>query len=129
MDFKLRLEKPDHRFALYEGLVMSLAYTLGGLIPMVPYFVIKKTLTALYVSIATTVIVLVAFGYVKAVITGCNSRDRWVSAAQTLAVGVLATGTSYGIVRGINATTPQDKPQTPTEGTFVGPGLEKASML
>ncbi|KAF4547125.1 Vacuolar iron transporter cccA-like protein [Elsinoe fawcettii] len=106
MDFKLRLEKPDHKFALIEGLVMSIAYFIGGLVPMIPYFIIHKTLHAMPVSIAITVLVLIGFGYVKAVVTGCNTRDRWVSAAQTLVVGVVATGTSYGIVRGINAISP-----------------------
>lgn len=75
---------------------------------MIPYFIIKKTLTALYVSIAITVLILIGFGYVKAKITGCNPRDRWISAAQTLAVGVVATGASYGIVRGINALSPKE---------------------
>ncbi|KAF2218700.1 VIT family-domain-containing protein [Elsinoe ampelina] len=109
MHFKLRLEKPDHRFALKEGLVMSIAFFIGGLVPMIPYFIIKKTKHALPASVCITIMTLIAFGYVKAIVLGCSPRDRWVSAAQTLFVGALATGTSYGIVKGINAANPVEK--------------------
>jgi vacuolar iron transporter family protein len=59
---------------------------------------------ALFVSVAITAIVLLVFGTVKGYLTG--SRREWIwlviSAFETLAVGALAAGASYGIVRAVN---------------------------
>lgn len=78
----------------------------GGLLPMLPYFMIRRTITALYASIAVTVVVLILFGYIKARLTGSPFRERIVSAFQTLAIGVVAASLSYGVVKGINSIQP-----------------------
>lgn len=85
---------------------MGLAYLFGGLIPMIPYFAYSNVNDALYTSIGTTIIMLVAFGYVKAVVTGCTRSDAIISSMQTLMIGVLAAAASYGIVRGFNQIRP-----------------------
>lgn len=85
---------------------MGSSYFLGGLVPMTPYFAYKDVNHALFTSIGVTVLILLIFGYVKAVVTGCNTRDSVVSSLQTLLVGVVAAGTSYGIVRGFNQVRP-----------------------
>jgi len=102
MAFELKLEKPRRRTAFICALVMGFSYLLGGIIPMIPYFAFKKVSDALYTSIGITVIVLIIFGYAKAAIAGTTQRARIISSIQTLAVGVTAAGTSYGIVYGIN---------------------------
>lgn len=55
-------------------------------------------------SIGVTAVVLIVFGVVKGYLTG--SRRDWIwlaiSAFETLAVGGLAAGASYGIVRLVN---------------------------
>jgi predicted membrane protein (TIGR00267 family) len=106
MDFELKLEKPSASRAWISALSMGFAYFFGGLIPMIPYFAYHNINHALFTSIGITVVVLIIFGYVKAVVTGCNKYDSVLSSLQTLLVGVLAAGTSYGIVRGFNQIRP-----------------------
>jgi VIT1/CCC1 family predicted Fe2+/Mn2+ transporter len=103
MDFKLKLEKPDPSRAWISAAVMGMAYFLGGIIPMIPYFAVKHVNTALFISIVITVIILLIFGYSKSIITGTGHKSAAFSAIQTLIVGALAAGASYGIVRGVNA--------------------------
>ena len=70
---------------------------------MIPYFVLTKNVHhALFVSIGITVVILLAFGAVKAKLTGTSNKDAAFSAIQTLAVGSAAAGTAYGIVVAVN---------------------------
>ena len=69
---------------------------------MIPYFAITNVTNALFVSIALTFVVLLAFGFVKNYVTIKTKRAGFYGAVQTVIVGALAAGTSYGIVRGIN---------------------------
>ena len=73
---------------------------------MLPYFIFSAIHTALFTSIAITVVVLLIFGYVKARATGCPLSACVYSAVQTLLVGALAAATSYGIVRGVDTLKP-----------------------
>ena len=73
---------------------------------MIPYFALKNVNHALFISIGITLLMLIAFGYVKAIVTGCTRNDAVVSAMQTVLTGVLAAGTSYGIVRGFREIRP-----------------------
>jgi vacuolar iron transporter family protein len=102
MAFELKMEKPKRRTAWICAIIMGISYLIGGIIPMIPYFAIKRVNHALFVSIGITVIVLLVFGYAKAAISGTSRRACFGSAIQTLAIGVTAAGTSYGIVYGIN---------------------------
>lgn len=106
MDFELKLEKPATSRRWIAALSMGLSYLLGGLVPMIPYFAYKNIDHALFTSIGVTVVILVIFGYVKAIVTGCTRKDAILSALETLGVGVLAAGSSYGIVRGFNQIRP-----------------------
>lgn len=73
---------------------------------MIPYFAFKRTNDALFTSIGITVVILIVFGYGKSAVLGNPVRDSVVSACYTLLVGVVAAGTSYGIVRGIDSADP-----------------------
>jgi len=68
---------------------------------MIPYFVIRHTTTALFISIGITAFILIVFGFLKAKYVGCTLQQSIQSAVLTLGVGVAAAGTSYGIVRAI----------------------------
>lgn len=103
MDFKVKMEKPDPSRAWISAGVMGMAYFLGGIIPMIPYFAVRDVNTALFISIGITVVILLLFGYTKSIITGTGQKSAIFSALQTLIVGALAAGASYGIVRGVNA--------------------------
>jgi vacuolar iron transporter family protein len=99
MDLELRLDEPEMSRAWISAATMGLSYFVGGLIPMIPYFVMKKAQEALFVSIAITVVILLGFGFVKSYVTVHNKKAGLWGALQTLLVGALAAGTSYGIVR------------------------------
>lgn len=81
---------------------MGLSYFVGGLIPMIPYFIMDKVADALLVSIAVTVIILLGFGYVKNYVAIRNHRAGLWGAIQTLIIGVLAAGTSYLLVKALD---------------------------
>ncbi|PNP44699.1 hypothetical protein TGAMA5MH_03506 [Trichoderma gamsii] len=102
MDFSLRLEKPNIHRAWISGVTMGLSYFVGGLIPMIPYFIMDKVADALLVSIAVTVIILLSFGYVKNYVAIRNHRAGLWGAIQTLIIGVLAAGTSYILVKALD---------------------------
>jgi VIT1/CCC1 family predicted Fe2+/Mn2+ transporter len=99
MDFELRLEEPDVSRAWISAATMGLSYFVGGLIPMIPYFIMEVAQQALFVSCAITVVILLAFGFVKSYVTIHNKKAGFWGALQTLLIGALAAGTSYGIVR------------------------------
>jgi len=106
MDFELKLEKPNVSRAWISAATMGAAYFIGGLIPMIPYFAMTNVTHALFVSIGITVVILVVFGFVKNKITIGTIRAGLYGAAQTLCIGVLAAGTSYGIVRALDSKSP-----------------------
>lgn len=70
---------------------------------MIPYFAGFRNINhALFVSIGLTVVILLVFGYVKSIATGTTRKEGIWCAAQTLCVGTLAAGVSYGIVYGLH---------------------------
>lgn len=101
LDFRLQLDVPRRREAYLTAVVMGLAYLVGGLLPMIPYFVIKHTTTALFISIGITAVILIVFGFLKAKYVGCTARDSAWSAVLTLGVGAAAASVSYGMVKGV----------------------------
>ncbi|KAH8205141.1 hypothetical protein TruAng_000706 [Truncatella angustata] len=102
MDTELKLEAPDVNRAWISALTMGLSYFIGGLIPMIPYFLMEKATEALIISIAITVVILLVFGYIKNWVMIRNKRAGLRGALQTLVIGALAAGTSYVIVRALD---------------------------
>ncbi|KND91071.1 Vacuolar iron transporter 1.1 [Tolypocladium ophioglossoides CBS 100239] len=102
MDFAMRMDEPPGHRACVSGATMGLSYFVGGLIPMVPYFVMARVRDALLVSVAVTVVILLAFGYAKNYVAVRNHRAGVWGALQTLVIGVLAAGTSYVIVKALD---------------------------
>jgi len=75
------------------------------LLPLLPYFIYTNDIhDALFVSIGLTGAVLLAFGFVKAKLTGTGLKDAFSGAVQTLIIGGAAAGAAYGIVRAVNST-------------------------
>lgn len=103
MDFELKMEKPDINRVWISALTLGLSYFIGGLIPMVPYFIMEEAAKALFVSIGITIVILLAFGYLKNWVTIRNKRAGLWGALQTLVVGMVSAGTSYAIVRALDA--------------------------
>jgi VIT1/CCC1 family predicted Fe2+/Mn2+ transporter len=99
MRFELGLERPDPSRALWSALTIGGAYAVGGIIPLLPYMLIKQALTALMVSSVLTVIALAVFGYVKGQFSGMRPMR---SAIQTVLIGGLAAGAAFLIAKAIS---------------------------
>ncbi|KAJ4423139.1 Protein ccc1 [Gnomoniopsis sp. IMI 355080] len=99
MDFELCLPEPETTAAWKSAITMGLSYFIGGLVPMIPYFIMDCAQQALFVSIAITVVILLVFGYVKSWVTIRTKRAGLWGALQTLLIGAAAAATSYVIVR------------------------------
>jgi VIT1/CCC1 family predicted Fe2+/Mn2+ transporter len=91
---------------IIPSLAVFILISPGGLIPMIPYFAMTSVTHALFVSIGITVVILLAFGFIKNYVTIKTKRAGFYGAVQTLIIGVLAAGTSYGIVRGLDSKNP-----------------------
>ena len=76
------------------GLLMTISYFIGGLVPLVPIIVLDLPQSS-YVSIAAALIGLFALGYVKAKVVNVNP---WKSALEVLLLG--GTTTAIGIIVG-----------------------------
>ncbi len=96
MKFELGIEKPDPRRAVTSAATIAAAYMAGGMIPLSPYFFFSKLPEAFLGSVATTLIALFIFGYVKGKFTVTRPMR---SAFQTLTIGGLAAGAAYWIAR------------------------------
>ncbi len=98
MRFELGLEEPDPKRALQSALTIALAYIAGGLIPLAPYMLTSRALTALEYSVVAgkTLVALAIFGYVKGRFTGAPPLR---SSIQTMVIGGIAAGAAYSIAK------------------------------
>jgi VIT1/CCC1 family predicted Fe2+/Mn2+ transporter len=104
MRFELGLEKPDPKRALVSALTIAASYIAGGLIPLAPYIVSiyarnVNISTALLFSVASTLVALLVFGFIKGRFTGTRPLR---SALQTALIGSLAAGAAFLIARAIS---------------------------
>ena len=96
MRFELGLEKPEPTRARNSALTIALSYIGGGMVPLLPYMLMKVAHEALLVSVAVTLVALFIFGYVKGRFTG---KTPIRSAVQTTVVGGLAAAAAFGIAK------------------------------
>jgi vacuolar iron transporter family protein len=96
MRFELGLEEPDPSRAVHSAFTISISYVLGGLVPLLPYVLIKNAGLALKVSALLTLLALFGFGYVKGRFTGAKP---WRSATQTALIGGLAAIAAFAIAK------------------------------
>jgi len=96
MRFELGLEKPDPLRALQSALTIASSYVAGGFIPLAPYFFASAPEAGLWMSVMTTLLALLAFGYVKGRFTGTPPAR---SALQTTLIGGLAAAAAFLIAR------------------------------
>ncbi len=92
MRFELGLEEPDKRRATKSALNIGLAYVVGGLVPLLPYFFAGDVHTGLLYSSILTVISLFFFGYYKTKVIG---NPPIIGALRMTITGVLAAGVAY----------------------------------
>jgi VIT1/CCC1 family predicted Fe2+/Mn2+ transporter len=96
MRYELGLEAPDPARAGQSALTIALSYIVGGLIPLSPYILLGRLQTALFVSVALTLVALFLFGFLKGRFTAVSP---WRSALQTALVGGLAAGVAFALAR------------------------------
>lgn len=92
MRFELGLEKPDPARARNSALTIGGAYIAGGLIPLLPYMLLPTLAQALWCSVGTTLLALLAFGYIKGRFSGASAVR---SAFQTVLIGGLAAAAAF----------------------------------
>ncbi len=98
MRFELGLEEPKPGRALTSALTIAGAYIAGGFIPLAPYMLMSSAHTALYASVAITLIALMVFGSIKGRFTGVSPAR---SALQTTLIGGIAAAAAFGIAKAI----------------------------
>lgn len=99
MRFELGLEEIDPQRARNSALTIAGAYVTGGLIPLVPYMLMKDTSLALLLSAGMTLAALFVFGFFKGHFTGVPPLR---SALQTSLIGGVAAGAAFAIARAIS---------------------------
>ena len=113
LDFLMRFHhqapEPDTSRPFVCALTISLGYFLGGLVPLIPYFIVKQheVNLALYWSIGVMAVALFAFGYTKTgVVVGWRGRGNVLAALkgalQMTMIGGVAAGASVGLVRALH---------------------------
>ncbi|KAK2742710.1 hypothetical protein FQN57_005165 [Myotisia sp. PD_48] len=98
---------PGCNQAFVSAITLGLGYFIGGFIPLIPYFIAKEVMIALYYSIGVMAITLLAFGYVKTcIVRGWSGRDNIMAGIkggfQMVLVGGVAAGAAIALVRAIN---------------------------
>jgi vacuolar iron transporter family protein len=96
MKFELGLEKPDLNRARDSGLTIGMAYIVGGIIPLSPYFFLENAHIALYYSAIVTLITLFVFGYFKSKVT---DQDPIKGAFKVMLIGALAAGAAFYVAK------------------------------
>jgi vacuolar iron transporter family protein len=98
MKFELGLEEPRPERARISALTIGGAYMAGGLIPLMPYMILRSAHNGLLVSIFVTLAALFVFGYIKGRFTTARPLR---SALETSFVGSLAAGAAFLIAKAI----------------------------
>src|SRR5271154_5521851 len=100
MRFELGLEEPASNRARRSALTIALSYTAGGLIPLLPYILVKDNFAALKLSVVITLLALAIFGALKGKLVGTG----WLrSATQTVLIGGAAAAAAYVLARLLNS--------------------------
>jgi VIT1/CCC1 family predicted Fe2+/Mn2+ transporter len=100
MRFELGLEEPDPARAGRSAATIAGSYVIGGLIPLAPYILMKHITSALWVSVAVTLVALFIVGMVKGHYTGVKALR---AGFQTVLVGGLAAAAAFFLARMIRA--------------------------
>ena len=96
MKYELGMEKPDPKQAPKSAATISIAYAVGGLIPLSAYFVTDSPAQGLLWSAVITLLCLLVFGYFKSRITG--QPPVW-GALKMAGIGALAAAAAFFVAR------------------------------
>lgn len=96
MKFELGMEMPHPQRAKKSAFNIGMAYIVGGMVPLLGYFVTDTPQNGLLISAAITLVFLFVFGYIKTKITG---QQPLMGALKTVLIGVLAAGSAFFIAK------------------------------
>ena len=96
MRFELGIEKPDANRASRSAFNIGLSYVVGGMVPLIGYFITQTPSQGLLISSIMTVLFLLIFGYVKTKLTGDKPFN---GALKTAFIGILAAGAAFMIAK------------------------------
>jgi len=96
MRFELGMEKPDANRASRSAFNIGFSYVVGGMVPLIGYFITQTPAQGLMISSIMTVLFLLVFGYVKTKLTG---DKPFYGALKTVFIGVLAAGAAFMIAK------------------------------
>jgi VIT1/CCC1 family predicted Fe2+/Mn2+ transporter len=99
MRFELGLEKPNSARAPASALTIGASYIVGGLIPLLPYMLVRDLGDALKASIVVTLLALAVFGGIKGWLTGSRALR---SSLQTMVIGGIAGAVAFLIARAVS---------------------------
>lgn len=85
-----------------SALTIALGYFIGGLIPLMPYFIFETNQVALLWSIGEMAVSLFVFGYVKTFLVGeINKLVCAKAGVQMMVLGGVAAAAAMGCVKAI----------------------------
>ncbi|WP_435356035.1 VIT1/CCC1 transporter family protein [Emticicia sp. SJ17W-69] len=96
MKFELGLEKPDVNRASKSAATIGIAYIVGGLIPLSPYFFSESPADGLKYSCVATLICLFIFGFFKSKVTG--QPPLW-GAIKVTTIGAVAAAAAFFVAK------------------------------
>ncbi|MEO7311310.1 MAG: VIT1/CCC1 transporter family protein [Chitinophagaceae bacterium] len=96
MKYELGLEKPDPKRATKSAFNIGLSYIVGGMVPLIPYFFVARSIDGLKFSAVITLICLFVFGYFKSKMTGVKPI---AGALKVMLIGAIAAGFAFMIAR------------------------------
>ena len=110
MEYHFHTTKPQTSRPYLSCITLGISYFIAGFLALIPYLIVQRdqVLTALWWSIGTMAIIMLAFGYIKTcVVRGWRTREDvqagFKGAVQMLVVGALAVGAAVGLVRAIES--------------------------
>lgn len=96
MKYELGLEKPDPKRAPKSAATIGISYAIGGLVPLIPYFIVQSPINALIISCIVTGICLLIFGFFKSRVTG---QPPVTGALKVLLIGGLAAAAAFAVAK------------------------------
>jgi len=96
MKFELGLEKPDQNRATKSAITIGVAYIIGGLIPLSPYFFTNNPISGLQYSCIATLVCLFVFGYFKSKVTG---QPPLFGALKVTTIGAVAAAAAFFVAK------------------------------
>lgn len=76
-----------------DGIVMGIAFVIGALVPLLPYFFIQDSREGLIAGLGATSVILFVVGYFEGVLA--HRKERWRSGIRFLAIAMSAAAAGY----------------------------------